>query len=459
MTELYNFDLQVSGTEADGYTVQVRGPAGEWASEPLNGAPLVGLEPDLDAIQSGQSPPGGLERLGAYLFQALFPPNVTRVYDTVRSRAEQDGSLRLRLHLPAELATLPWELLYDRTKFLCLDATTSIVRFLDLPDPPPPLAVEPPLHLLHFVASPKDAPQLDVERETAQIAAALAELTQAGKVEILPGRPGTLSTLQDQLRRDCHIVHFSGHGGLAQQEGFLLFEDKDGYSQKVGAGLLAQQMDARTVRLVILNACESAVAGTGDAFSSVAAALIQQAGLPAVIAYQHAMPDSSAIPFAAEFYDALTDGYPVDAAVTEGRKAILAALGDAWRERPDWATPVLFMQAQEGQILKLADRIAARQPPPVDPLDALLDDVRDVVRDRVPPERRDEAMEKMAMLRGAATERRPNLKLMESILRWSQAEVPALSGAVLSAILSLEEPLRQRGDDVWWEFQDRFGNG
>lgn len=459
MIELKSFDLEITGSEAGGYVVQATGPDGERDAAPLDPALLDGFASDLEAIQAGQLDGGDLERVGAALYLALFPTATKNVYIAAQARLRDNEGLRLRLHLPPELAGLPWELLYEPPSFLCLDPTRPVVRFLNMPNPPKALAVEPPLRLLHLAAAPVDQPRLDVVGEAQRLDAALGDLVGRGKLQILPRPPGTQAGLRDGLRQRPHILHFSGHGGFGEERGYLFFEGRDGHSDPVDSDMLAQLLRGPWVRLALLNACETAQAATGDAFGSIAAALVQTR-LPAVIAHQYVMPDSSAQAFAAEFYAALADGYPVDAAVTEGRRAVLSELGGAWRERIDWATPVLFMQARDGRILKLAGPTAARgQPPPVDTLDALLDELRNRVRDQAPPALRDEAMAKMAMLRGAATEKRPNLKLIESIWHWSQAEIPALSGAVLSAILGLEEPLRERGDDAWWEFQERFGDG
>ena len=176
---------------------------------------------------------------------------------------------------------------------------------------------------------------------------ALADL--AGQVEIIPGQPGTLAALRDGLREGCQVLHFTGHGQFSGDQGQLLFEDEAGLGELVSSDTLAQLLRGTNVRLAVLNACESAVADEGDAFGSVAAALVR-AGLPAAIAHQFPLPDSSAIPFAAEFYGALADAYPVDAAVSEGRKAILSELGPAWRDSVDWATPVLLMRAPDGRM-------------------------------------------------------------------------------------------------------------
>jgi hypothetical protein len=366
-----------------------------------------------------------------------------------------------------------------------------VVRFLDLPDPPRPLAARPPLRLLHLIASPQDAPALDAERESALLHSALEDLATAGTVEIVAGRPGTPETLLDRLSEGCQILHFTGHGGLSGAEGFLLFEDAEGLGSPVNGDTLAQMLRGSDVRLVVLNACQTATAASGDAFGSVAEVLVR-AGLPAVIAHQQPLPDSSAISFAAQFYRALADGYPVDAAVGEGRKAILVGLGAAWRDRVDWATPVLTMRAPDGRILLREDEEgpaaagqraapaihigsisggtvtfdqrfsagpAAAQPPaapPVDPLLALLDQLRQIVRDRASQRQRAEALAKVAALRAMALEAQPDLASLEAVWRWFDAELPALSGTVLSAILGFESRVEGAGDEQLLDFRRRF---
>jgi hypothetical protein len=69
--------------------------------------------------------------------------------------------------------------------------------------------------------------------------------------------------------------------------------------------------------------------------------------LPAVVATQAPLPDESAVRFGRNFYAALADGLPVDAAVAEGRKAVSLAAGVG---RPDWAMPVLYLRAPDGVL-------------------------------------------------------------------------------------------------------------
>ncbi len=64
-----------------------------------------------------------------------------------------------------------------------------------------------------------------------------------------------------------------------------------------------------------------------------------------MVAMQYAIPDNSAVIFSRTLYRALADGWPLDAAVTEGRKAISARVTE---DDMDWGIPVLFMRSSDG---------------------------------------------------------------------------------------------------------------
>jgi hypothetical protein len=511
--ERRNFDLKVGGNQVAGYQVEAIGPGGERASGPFDPARLGDLMSDLRLIRSMAADRAVLEDVGSRLFAALFPRDVLRVYDRVRPGPGEREELRLRLHLPPELALWPWELLYDQSHYLSFDSHCPIIRFLDLPDTPSSLSTEPPLRLLHLVASPVGVERLDVEKEAALLDIAMAASKEQGLVEIIPGRPGTLETLRRGLQQGCHVLHFSGHGGFAADEGFLLFEDETGAPEKVDRDTLAHLLRGSQVRLAVLNACESALATDNDAFTSVAAALVR-AGLPAVIAHQYAMPDVSAIRFAAEFYRALADGLPVDAAVCEGRKAILSELGPERWERVDWAAPVLFMRNSDGQILTLHGKNgdSADQSPlvtqvtttvnvesinggvvnigaiggpvaggieagpigvcrgeegpfysqpivprPGERLPVLLAELGQKVRTLAPREQQPQAREQVASLeRALAGEQLDAVGLAEA-WGWFETELPSLSGAALSIIREAEPLAEREGEAALDEFHMLFG--
>ncbi len=98
----------------------------------------------------------------------------------------------------------------------------------------------------------------------------------------------------------------------------------------------------------MLNACDGARTSLTDPFAGVATTLVQL-GVPAVIAMQFAISDAAAILFAEELYTNLIGGRaPVDAAVSEARKAIFVEQGTM-----EWATPVLFLADTEVRAVRL----------------------------------------------------------------------------------------------------------
>ena len=223
---------------------------------------------------------------------------------------------------------------------------------MDIPRDIQPLTIHPPLRILAMVSSPRDLPTLNVQKEWEILQESLNRLEVRGMVAVTRLEKPTMQMLQRQLRREqYHIFHFIGHGIFSKhdQDGLLLFEDELRNGHRVSSrnlGILLH--DHPSLRLAVLNACEGARTSLEDQFSGTAQSLVQQ-GLPAVIAMQFRITDNAAITLAREFYAALADGYPVDAALTEARKAIKLQGNDL-----EWGTPVLYMRAPNGQIFDLA---------------------------------------------------------------------------------------------------------
>lgn len=294
-----------------------------------------------------------LQAFGALLFDALMVGDVRTVYERSRQAVEATGEgLRVKLRInAAELTALPWELLYDarRSEFLALSRYTPVVRYLELPQAEAALAVKPPLRILGMVCGPSDLPSLDLVREKARLEEAIEPLRQAGALELVWLEGQTWRDLQEAMQRGpWHVFHFVGHAAFDESKGesSLLLADTAGRSAPLPAADLATLLaDQRSLRLVILNACEGARGGEGGIFSSAAASLVQR-GLPAVLAMQYAVSDQAAVGFTAGFYTALAANLPIDAAVSEARKAIHLAAARS----TEWATPVLFMRAADGML-------------------------------------------------------------------------------------------------------------
>ena len=172
-----------------------------------------------------------------------------------------------------------------------------------------------------------------------------------------------MTELRRVLREgEYHIFHFVGHGGFDEgnQDGVLVLEGDNRRSREVSSTDLGTVLhDHRPLRLAVLNACEGARGSRLDPFAGTAQSLVQQ-GIPAVIAMQFEVSDEAAICFTREFYSSIAGGYPVDAALAEARKAILADVNEI-----EWATPVLHMRAPDGRVFDVGRRAgaAAAQPP------------------------------------------------------------------------------------------------
>ncbi len=304
-----------------------------------------------------------IKKAGRQLYEALFQKEVRACYKANLTRAQQVGKgLRLKLGLDYTLTNVPWELMYnpDSRDFVALSTLTPVVRYLALPQSPKPLEVSLPLRILVVIANPCQ-PLLDVSVEKKRLLSALEEPREAGAVEIkfLEGQ-GTFSALQRILRQQqFHVLHFIGHGEYRaeDEEGVLILEDEQGRSWFINGQNLGRALrDHPPLRLVVLNACEGAKTSTTDPFAGMAAAIVS-AGIPAVVAMQFDISDSGAIIFSREFYTSLADGYPLDAAVTEARKAMAALI----KNPIEWSTPVLYMTIPDGMIFNLTEKMEERK--------------------------------------------------------------------------------------------------
>lgn len=293
---------------------------------------------------------------GEKLFDAVIAGKVHTAYTTCLNDAmRRRQGLRLKLILDASaLADYPWEFLYDASnaQFPALFENTPLVRFLELPEAMPPLAVTPPLSILAGIASPRDYEPLDTERERDNLTQALAPLMSAGQITLDWLSHLTLETLRQQLlAKEYHIFHFIGHGGFDSKhhDGLLVLEDEQGHSNQVSGERLAVVLgNHRSLRMAVLNACEGARTSPQDPFAGTATTLVRTGDLPAVLAMQFAISDDAAINFASGFYGALAAGRPIDAAVAQGRQAIFTGDNDT-----EWATPVLYLRAPDGKIFAL----------------------------------------------------------------------------------------------------------
>lgn len=342
-------------------------------------AGLIELIGRVDAL-----PPVGrhdelLTAAGVALFRWLAGPLETHLR-VAWDRAEHEGrGLRIRLSIDApEINAWPWELLHDpqRDRTFATSIATPLVRYLDRADQFGGLAnlrAELPLRML--VVLPKAA-DLNLVKERAVIEQAVAPLENELALNVLDGVVTRARFADALITGDYHIIHGSGHGGVADGISYIGLNYPDGTADWVDGQVMARFIvNCKSLRLAVLNVCSSGKTDEGRAFQGLAPQLVR-AGLPAVVAMQFPLSDDAAMTFAEEFYRRLCAGEHsiglVDVAVTYARN-MLAILYPGDRS---FAAPVLYTHARDGVIFTLSGRGATWLAPGIGGDGALVESLR-----------------------------------------------------------------------------------
>lgn len=289
-----------------------------------------------------------MRALGRELFDGLLGDGLAVLFERSLDAARSSGQ-RLRLILKvdptsrrlAEIHGQPWEYLFYQPGgvFVATQRETPVLRQLDVERPVPRAPIED-LRILAAASSPPEVAPLDLEREIQALTKLSASHSHLD-LEVL--RDASLDALRETLiGHEIHVLHYMGHGDFDPEtgEGTLALTGDDGTVRQVSGTRIAQVISGiRSVRLVVLNACNTARdqdAQGENPFAGVGTALVR-AGVPAVIAMQAPISDLAAIAFSEVLYRRLAAGDPLDVAMSEGRQVIHAK----W-EHFEWGTPVLF---------------------------------------------------------------------------------------------------------------------
>jgi hypothetical protein len=345
------FDIIIRAASPGNYTVDVRGPFGHDGRStfvPPFGNPIY--QQLAKRLQELDTDEDGIVELGQFLFDSLFQSNIKDVYKLSQGGLKAGQGLRLRLDIDptlTEIAELPWEFLYDPERGPLATLNMSVVRYFSQQAASAVLTMPLPIKVL--ISGAVTPPEPDVKRELNEISQALVELEQAGYVSLHIEEHLTRTKLQRLLRDGYMIWHFIGHGASSKdgKSGTLIFEDATGEAEPVSARELGIFLNSSEVRLIVLDACNSARLML-DPYRSIAPALIR-AQIPAVVAMQFTVPQEATRAFAGEFYRSLAEGFPIDACVTEGRKAIIGTTG---LRKPDWGIPVIYTRAPDGKLFE-----------------------------------------------------------------------------------------------------------
>lgn len=383
----YDFILEAGDVALDArgnqaFTVAVtHSPLGQTQPEPRS--VFSGLLRRLGQLERRRLDIEEIVDIGEGLADSLLGGAAGALFDRCLAQAlGPEQGLRLRLHLPPELAAIPWEYLYrqrgggekDTTGFLALDPRVSVVR-QETQARHAPLDTAPSVRrMLVALASPVDSDRLDLAGERENIERAFRNSPTSIQLDFL--EDATPEGLAQRLREDVEILHFAGHGtfdetelglirGSALGEGAILLVNGTGESAPMPADQLAVNLLGSGVQLVILGACETGKRDREHVWSGVVAAVLE-AQVPAAVAMQFSVWDEAAITFARNFYPILAAGLPLDYAVVEARRAVFnlchANRGHVKRSRywRDWGVPVLYVQV-DGNFALPSLTLAARR--------------------------------------------------------------------------------------------------
>lgn len=325
----------------------------------------------LAAIRSGRIEKELLQRCGSFLFRKLFSGRTRTAYAHYLKVAQDRGREGVRITLDfapntLELYALPWTALYDPERALWMGEFNSPLRLplsISVPGQPPlPPIPEIPLRILVVGANPLDLPPLEVYEEAAKIEKALFNLRKQGLIntELLSGVEGpiTRKRLHEKISSwNPHILHIVGHGPqeevLSSSGVYLENEDKAKDFYPVDALQGALQLWGQNVRIVVLSACNTALA----------ARQLASKGIPA-IGMGASILGSAAVSFSHGFYEALiTYALPMDDAVNRARSMVRL---DQQEDECGWLSPMLFLP--RGRTIPLVPS----DPAPIPPVDAKL---------------------------------------------------------------------------------------
>jgi hypothetical protein len=353
-----NFELNIEAFDDKRIRATVDdSPVGSVAAEVVNPFTPDEISRVIGVLQ-GSIPTNRAERaqvaraFGEKLFNTIFSGQIYAAYLASLGRA---GSAGLRIKLCLEdagpLRDVPWELLRDpRSDYLALTRQTPIIRYPRLLTVRPLVEVTLPLRVLVMISSPGDQDALDIEGEWQALQQATADFRNRGLLELERLDDAQLITLQRKLGEGStfQVFHYIGHAAFdeSSQTGMLAFENpRSNATVPVSGESLARELsEENTIRLVVMNACQGARQNNTDPFAGIASSIVAR-GLPAVVAMQFSISDEASRIFSEAFYRALSEGYPIETAVTEARRAISSSIDNF-----EWATPVLYLRAPTGVL-------------------------------------------------------------------------------------------------------------
>ncbi|MEU8955175.1 CHAT domain-containing protein, partial [Streptomyces sp. NPDC048518] len=304
---------------------------------------------------AGQTGEGGREGVGSRVGVC-----VDAAFDRAQRMSPPRG-LRIRFDLPPELRDLPLESLCapadNPQQTFALNHGYSLVRSLTggpvgkqrLPEAGDEPSV---IRLLVACASPRGLERLRAAEEVATLRRDLSEVA----VHLTVLEQTTRARLDRALATHPELptaVLLIAHGTYDEKigKGVVALETESGGIDRVPADLLSSTLlNARRLRLVVLNLCSGADSSHLEPFSGLAQSLIG-GGVPAVVAMRGRVSDVSAGAFSPELLKGIAANKTVDEAMAAARLRIYY---QPQHTAVEWATPTLFLheECRQGWLFK-----------------------------------------------------------------------------------------------------------
>lgn len=323
--------------------------------------------PDPEKLVQSPSPKEYGEVLFGSLIHDQAAPGFARK-STFRGYAaavdQARGKLRFELELQdTDLQVPKWEYLKDPEDDSPLAAYQDSPFYRRFGSVKVENPIQGKLRVLVVVSTPpdlkanrltKDLVPIDLKQELDIVASGLKRLETARAIEyhVLTGEAGqplTLERLTQELEKDYHILHLIAHGMLnpPDLQGFyLVLEGPNRQPRLVKAEEVRSTCFGKTLRLVVLASCQSAVFEQCGSVRSLGPQLVSR-GVPAVIAMQELLQVDVAQYFTQHFYDDLARCGRADMAMAATRNALLGEYKlSSWK----WGVPVLLMGTEDGKL-------------------------------------------------------------------------------------------------------------
>ena len=343
--------LEVNEKHGKGYPMTMSGPAGRQTGTLYLSPASATLRACLMRLKSFATDEEFLRQFGNVLFTLPYSRLDWQRHGTSTSRSSPTAThLRLKLIIqPPEIAALPWELMCDEDG-IPLATSTPIVRYFACPDTAKPLtgAAAAARSGLDRQTRATRSP-LSSEKEKERIRRRWRRLSGAGWSPDHLGAGNRHRSTERSAPRACTSGTSSVTASSTPAPPTARWPSRTSPATptcSTPSGCVSCLSRARCAWL------SSMPARQGASPSIRCWALPRhwfERAVPAVVAMQFAFPDTSAVEFSSMFYQALADGYPVDACVSEGRKAVITRLG---LSQPDWAIPVLYMRSPDGHLFE-----------------------------------------------------------------------------------------------------------